>query len=195
MCLEKPTNLAEKIRKAMLQSQSGADAFGPKYDEDVLINKLGAIVAGHRGTSGEGAVVNLQMTLEQANSVSDALDVYTRLGIGQLQIIGEMVRMGAIPLQIDSNQPRQHASYEQGEQFSDLIDAAKAVLGYPSNGSNGIGHKHVSIQFHRGYEVKKVIDAAVANYRNPTPEFRTVNYDGLNLRFTKDPAPKAFVQK
>jgi hypothetical protein len=160
----------------------------------MMANKIDAIIKDHRGTSGEGALVHLQMTPDQANAVSKALDVYTRIGIGQLDIIAELVRMGVIPVQADSAEPRQAASFDQGDHFTNLIDAAKGVLGYPRNGSNGIGHKHVAIEVHRGYEVKKVIDAAVANFRNPTPTFPTVNYDGLLVRYTTDPAPKAFVQ-
>ena len=43
----------------------------------------------------------------------------------------------------------------------------------------------------RAYEVKKVIDKAVSEHKNPTPEFRTVHYDGLTVRYTSDPAPVA----
>lgn len=196
MCLEKPLNLDEKIRKAMQQSQVGSNSFGPVYDDNAMVEAVSAVINEHRNAEGckGGALVTVQMNIEQAAAVSKALDVYVRLGIGQLDIVKEMVNQGYIPLRAENGDPRQVATFDQVDRFTEVMDSAKSILGYPRSGSNGIGHSHVAKEVHRSYEVAKVMDRAIATYRDPNPKFRGVNYDGLIVRYTTDPAPKAFVE-
>ena len=42
--------------------------------------------------------VTLTLTIEQAQSVSKALDLYNRVCIGQINEISQLVRVGIIPL-------------------------------------------------------------------------------------------------
>ena len=68
------------------------------------------------------------------------------------------------------------------------------LFGFASNASFGIGSHHDSGDAHRGYEIKKVVDRVLAMHREPNPTgFRGVNYDGLIVRYTKDPAPVAVI--
>lgn len=129
-------------------------------------------------------------TIEQARAVKDALDVYARLAIGQLDVITGLVRDGTIPIggRMGSGQ-RIEATIEQIEQVEELVNQIKAVLAYPRNGSNGIGNPHVHPSGHRAYEVMKAVARAIAIETNPNPSFRGVDYDGLTVRYTQDPAP------
>jgi hypothetical protein len=69
----------------------------------------------------------------------------------------------------------------------------KALMGYPSNAHHGLGHRHNPLDGTRAYEVKKVLDKALADHRDPNPPFSGVQHDGLVLRYTQDPAPEASV--
>lgn len=79
------------------------------------------------------------------------------------------------------------------DDIRELMLEAKTVLGYPKNGSHGIGHPHVCESGRRAYELQKVLEKVLAIHRNPNPEFRGVSYDGLGPRYTKDPAPKVWI--
>ena len=137
--------------------------------------------------------VALELSLEQAYAVRDALDCYSRLCIGQIEEVGELIRSGTIPHAESSERPRYTASPDQIDHAMELLNQVKAVLGYPRNGSNGIGHSHVHASACRAYETKKVLAQALAYHREPTPSFKGVDYDGLGPRYTQDPAPIARV--
>lgn len=139
--------------------------------------------------------IHLELTPEQAAAVCDALDAYARLCLGQLENVVEQVRFGCIPMFNPSadGEPA-HAPVEVCETLDLLMYQAKAAMGYPSNGSHGIGHPHVHVTGRRAYEVKKALAKVVAEHRNPAPDFCTVDYDGLGPRYTNDPAPRAFLK-
>lgn len=134
----------------------------------------------------------LELTEGQAQAVSYGLDAYTRLCIGQLDTVTELVRDGTIPMaNPHSGAARQLADYDTIERIDYLIKQIKRELGYSASGSHGIGHHDVHITGHRAYEIKKVLAREIALARNPTPDFKTVDYDGLGPRYTTDPAPVA----
>lgn len=138
--------------------------------------------------------VILECTVDQADMLVKALDVYTRLGIGQVSIIAEMISMNQIPSlpsrAVDPVQPIDLRDASYG-----LINKLSRLLGYSgSNHSMGIGGSAVNMDTHRAYEMKKVISRALALDRNPKPTFRGVNYDGLIVRYTKDTAPKVCIE-
>lgn len=137
--------------------------------------------------------VILTLTPEQAVAVRDALDLYSRICIGQIEEIGQLVRFGTIPMRNPADMPREMADADRCDEIVRLLNDAKAILGYPISGSNGIGHPHVDASGHRAYEVKKVLAKALAEHRDPAPQFRGVDYDGLTVRYTQDPAPVAEV--
>lgn len=137
--------------------------------------------------------VIIEVTAEQADAISKALDLYTRIGIGQFDEVAQLVAFGVVPTFNLGEQPRQAASPEQCDHLRNLMDQAKQVLGFARGASHGIGHKDNDESVSRAYEIGKVLDKALAEHRNPTPEFRGVNYDGLGPRYTNDPAPVAKV--
>lgn len=140
------------------------------------------------------ATVHLTLTLEQAYAVRDALDLFTRLGIGQLEEVAHLIRLGVIPRCQPPAAPRVTADGESCQRIDDLLHAVKDELGYSRNGSNGIGHAHVSLAAHRSYEVKKALARALALHRDPNPDFRGVDYDGLLVRYTQDLPPLARIE-
>lgn len=127
-------------------------------------------------------------TIEQSCAVRDALDAYTRLAIGQIDVLTELLRQGTIPVG-GKRSEREMASREQIRQVEGLVSQIKDVLGYQRNGSNGIGNPHIHASGHRAYEVMKALAREIAIQRDPNPQFRGVDYDGLTVRYTQDPAP------
>jgi hypothetical protein len=142
----------------------------------------------------EAVSVELRLTLEQAAAVSQACELLTRLGIGQIEYLAEQVRFDAVRPYTNETEPeRGWSDPDRCERIDALCRAIKRELGLSANASRGIGHKHNPLPVRRAYEVQKVVDKALAEHRNPNPSFRTVNYDGLGPRYTTDPAPVAFV--
>lgn len=157
--------------------------------------------AGQLPKSAESARITLTLTPEQARAVCEALDTYTRLAIGQIDVVAGLVRFGVIPQGQagahghgrghEGDNTRELADAQTCDQVEELLNSVKTTLGYSRNGSNGIGHPHVHISGLRAYEAFKVLSRAVAMQQDPEPKFRGVNYDGLLVRYTQDPAPTA----
>lgn len=139
--------------------------------------------------------VILEVNQSQAQALCCALDIYSRLCIGQIDAIGSLLRREIIPMgnpypEVGS---RHVASNEVCADVDAKLKEVKRVLGYTDNGSNGIGHSEVHPDGHRAYEIYKVLKKALAENCNPHPEFKGVDYDGLTVRYTQDPKPIAKV--
>lgn len=146
-------------------------------------------------SGGDDEFMDLRVSLRHAEAVSRLVDVASRLGLGQINMIGEAVRMGDIPGFAQKGDPRfpdsPRVSIEVMERIDALAEAIKQELGYPTNGSYGISSPNVPDSAKLGWEVKKVIDQTLAYHRDPNPAFKGVNYDGLDLRYSDAPAPTA----
>jgi len=140
--------------------------------------------------------VQLELTLDQAQTLAYALDLYTRLGLGQVEQISELARFGVIPkgtsCQTGSADTR---SFDQEDlkRIDECVSSLKASLGYASNSSWGIGSDHVPLMAKRAYEVCKAIRQALSMARDPNPRFKWVDYDGVTVRYTKDDLPSVQV--
>jgi len=141
-------------------------------------------------------LVTLSMTVDQAAAVKAALDLFVRLGIGQLEEVADLVRGGFIPMANVyglHNGVRDTASVAVCDAVHEQMLRVKDLLGYQRNGSHGVGHPANHICAMRAYEVEKVLSKAIADHRAPNPPFRGVDHDGLRVRYTSDPAPEASV--
>lgn len=125
----------------------------------------------------------------QARTISNALDFYTRICLGQFEEIGYMVRVKHIPVGSNISADNVGSRIDVANQVSNYINDAKMALGHSPNGSWGIFSGEIPVAAKRCYEIQKVIDKAVAISHNPSPKFKGVNYDGLWTRLTDDPAP------
>ena len=133
----------------------------------------------------------ISVTPNQAQAVTIALDFFSRISIGQIEELALIIRQGAVPMYGDGKSKRREVNMDTIAGIEGALAAIKGLLGYPHNGSHGIGHPHISIEGRRCYEVKKVVEKTLAEWREPDPRFHTVNYDGLGSRYTDDPAPTA----
>lgn len=134
--------------------------------------------------------VELKMTIEQAKVVQNALDFYSRIGIGQIEEVQRVLRDQMGFDFVAYAEPQSKIDWEEIRSFLTCI---KTYLGFECNASYGIGNAAVSIAVHRSYEVYKVLCLALAMDREPNPGYHNVFYDGLTVRYTQDPAPEATI--
>lgn len=143
--------------------------------------------------------VRLEVTLDQAQAIAEALDLYTRMGLGQLEEITDLVRSGMIPMHVTTPKGSYGdpvlPSIEVCEQIEALMKRVRGALGFEPGCSRGVGHPHNPIATTRAYEIMKVLNKVLAEARDPNPRFRGVNYDGLGPRYTRDPAPRAWIEE
>lgn len=137
------------------------------------------------------ARVILDLSIDQASAVKEALDLYTRVCMGQLDAIEMLVRDGTVPVRSEGE--RTVAGMDKSEDVMALLKSIKQVLGYQSNGSMGIGHQHMHIHGRRSYELYKSLSKTIATHVRPNPDFRGVDYDGLSVRYTAETAPKTYI--
>lgn len=135
--------------------------------------------------------VLVAMTLEQARAAIDALDFFSRIGIGQLEEIANVIRMGEVPMNESGQKERKIADIETCERIDLLMVSVKQAMGFSRNSSNRIGHPHNSAKCNRAYELKKVIAKAVSCRPGSTTPMFSVDRDGLGPRYTTDPAAQA----
>ncbi len=106
----------------------------------------------------------LNMSEAQAQVVVRALDLYTRIGIGQFE---EILRVYD-PLS---------ETWGSGHKFAlEFIKEIKAQAGHPMNGSHGIHNPKVRDDFRVAYDVQQVIRNRIAFDKNPEGGM-TVDFD------------------
>lgn len=142
-----------------------------------------------------GERISVELNLDEGQTLVNALDTYSRILIGQFQIAEEVYREYSFFDYKGNDQEEFSQRIEVCNGVRDHINMAKAVLGYPVNGSHGIGHPHIDISGLRAYELKKVVSKVIAEDRDPNPAFKTVHYDGLTLRYTDDPEATAEIKE
>ena len=139
--------------------------------------------------------IQITLTPEQAYALIMAADLFTRLSLGQIEELSLIIQQGVIPMCSEGNAKRIEPNMDIIAGIDGAVAAIKGLLGYPHNGSHGIGHPHVCMEGHRCYEFRKVVEKVLSEWREPNPKFRGVNYDGLGPRYTHDPQPTAVMVK
>lgn len=134
------------------------------------------------------ATVTIQMTETHARAVRDAIDLFTRIGLGQIEELAQMARDGSLVGRF-ADEPAS-LTPDDADRIAAYCQSIKGVLRHPRNGSFGIGAK-IPPQYSLAYEVLKVVDAAITKHRNPTDT--SVRSDGLIVRYSQLPAPSAAV--
>lgn len=132
--------------------------------------------------------VTLKLTVDQAEAMLAALDMYSRLGMGQVMALDMLVRTGEIPAH------RHSLTGEQLEMITQQLAGFQGLLGYSSGQSLGIAHERATLYAKRAWEIMKVASRVLAIHKNPSPTHnRGVAYDGLTLRYTKDRLPEVSI--
>lgn len=107
---------------------------------------------------------NITVTESQANILVRALDLFSRIGIGQFENVVEVYnhdfRLDAV----------------KQERIRLCLQWAKEEAGHPANGSYGIHNKAVSNDFRAAYDLQQVIRHRIAWDRRPEGGIQ-VNFD------------------
>ena len=98
----------------------------------------------------------LTMSEEQAQVAVRALDLYTRIGIGQFE---EAFRV------YDPLNSELEPDERRGMEI--LVTEVKRIYGHPMNGSHGIHNDKVRDDFRAAYDIQQVIRNRIAFDRNP----------------------------
>lgn len=132
----------------------------------------------------------LELTEQQASSLSLVMEVHTLIGIGNINGLSDLIAKQVIKKKEgDSSRP---LSYDECEVIDDKLLEIRSILGHSSSSSFGIGSKEVSESVKSTYEIKKVIDKALVELTG-RGHGTTLN-DGLTVRYTNQDAPKAFLK-
>ena len=99
---------------------------------------------------------HLALNPEQAHAVIKALDLCSRIGMGQLEEIEHFLAWNGV---FDMNDP---TTLAKRDEVRALCDAMKAVLGHPANGSHGITQEAVPRVCRVGYDVQCVLRQVIA---------------------------------
>lgn len=113
----------------------------------------------------------LQVTLPASTAyiVVDALDLYSRVGLGQLDEIVSMGRFGLL-----KNAEGKSPTMDELETAEEYIAAAKkAIFGFPSNASHGIYSEKISDRFRNAWGVLKALRHRLAWDRTPEGGIQT----------------------
>lgn len=97
----------------------------------------------------------LTVTEDQARIIHDALDLYTRIGIGQFENVLEVYDRGC------------RLKPEQRHAIRESLLCAKTAAGHPRNGSWGIHHVKVADRFRSAYDIQQVVRHQIAWDHNP----------------------------
>ncbi len=133
-------------------------------------------------------------SLQEGQVVAEALDAYTRIGMGQIMIVSELLRFGTVKVE-GASPGSGMANLRELDRFEALVERLRSSLNFSAGQSLGVGNRSVKVEAHRAWEMCKVVRQALAMHRDPSPAFKGVHYDGLDLlRYTADPKPKAEVK-
>lgn len=118
----------------------------------------------------------------QAQCIRDALELYTRIGIGQFEELDFLFHAGVIKPTAGTD------PMDAQDAIPALCFSIKRALGHHAHSSFGIAHDLVHESTKRAFEIKKQIEKAMAVHREPNPGgLRGVAYDGRILSLTRDP--------
>lgn len=135
------------------------------------------------GNPEQGRSYLLHLTEEQAQTLSEACELYSRIGIGQLEEVAHMARMGVLAHK-DKTDGVDAESLDAAEEA--LMDAKRHITGMPSNASFGIHSDKVRQTFKLAWDLRQVIRHRLSWDRRGNPAKRDwsgagpmmgVNYD------------------
>lgn len=97
----------------------------------------------------------LTLNEQQAEVLCQALDLFTRIGLGQFENVIDVFDRGA------------KRSVEDREAARRFIEDAKYALGFTANASFGLRNERVEDVFRVAYDVNQVVQHRLAWDRNP----------------------------
>lgn len=107
----------------------------------------------------------LTMSAEQASVIIRALDLYSRIGIGQFEEVARVYETS------------RDLSFMQEEDLKTCLINAKVAAGHPKNGSFGIHNIVVSDKFRVAWDLQQVVRHRMAYDTRPEGNPMNVHFD------------------
>lgn len=159
---------------------------------DMPDEQSGVAAQGANSSTSE-PVIHLTLSLEHAQALIEACDIFSRLGMGQMRALVGLARFDHIPPAPVDGAKEQRLTVGQIDQFEAHVQSAAASLGYMHGHNHSISSSAVNFGSKAAYEVQKVLEREVEMHRDPAPAFKGVKYDGLLYRMTDKRTPSAKV--
>lgn len=137
-----------------------------------------------KSTQNDKMKFHLTVNEEQLRLIQSALDLYSRVLIGQFEEVGIIANMYSVNM-LDSSNPNMpkpdKSSYKEHHAFTDMIRQAKTSLGFHANGSYGIYSDVVHNDSRNAYDIVQVIRNYIANRNHVEGESRMfISFDEPN---------------
>jgi len=126
--------------------------------------------------------LSLTLTIEQAAALSRQQDLAARISMCQFGEIEQLARTGEM-----KHRSGRAINEDECVSLNVWLRMVAGIFGFAPNASFSIGSPHVSEDAHRGWEIRKVIDKALAVHRG------VMDIGGLGVRYTTDPVPVAAI--
>jgi len=121
--------------------------------------------------------VNLTLTEKQLHIIEDAIDLFIRVGIGQLGIVLEKLEF------LFPEQMKEQRSYDLKREFTDKMK--EKIFDFAAGANFGISSPHVCDNVKIGYDLQKVIQKHIAVENNH--DKYSVWHDGPMLHLGSEP--------
>lgn len=72
--------------------------------------------------------IEIRVNIDQARAIASALDVFTRLSMGQIGILVEMISMQRIPMYAENGRPSLSASHDVCDEVRERVRGSDIVL-------------------------------------------------------------------
>lgn len=124
----------------------------------------------------------LQITVspQQAHLIQKAMDLYTRMGIGQMEAVAEAIN------ETNGTDCYPFAVYNPVREK--LIEIKESILHQPRNGNKGITHPDVAAAVKTVYDILKSIQKGIATAEDHGSH--SVWHDGDILHLGTEPTPE-----
>ena len=150
------------------------------------------------------ARIVLSMNEDQARANVAALDFFSRITTGQIDVLTQLIEGGDIPM-MSGGQCMRMGDDSWAHKVAlvrGIVKELKVVMGHNTSSGNGVGHLGTVIESHRAYELQKVLSKAISDAKDASCGISggsetsscSVDRDGLFVRYTRDPAPTAKVE-
>jgi hypothetical protein len=107
----------------------------------------------------------LTMSAKHAEILVRALDLYSRIGIGQFEEVARVYETS------------EDLTFEQEEDLKACLVNAKVAVGHPKNGSYGIHNAVVSDKFRAAWDLQQVVRHRMAYDARPEGNPMSVHFD------------------
>ena len=128
--------------------------------------------------------ITIVLSERQAAILVAALDLYSRVHIGQLEEVQNVLREAYWT----------EAGGEKLDHLAHLLEAAKSVLwGFSRGGSFGIHHPKVPDRARQAFDIKQALRNTIARAKNPAGGIG-VSYDPPHATSLEEPMPAVVVE-